>query len=159
VPWAHERKPLDAKYEGMRGSFLGYLGLPRLAELIDKNYRFVYLENNHYNFQIIEKSSLDFRAIFDIVSNILTANPAFYERLNEFNKYFEFKNDINIASIFAFNGQLFVYFVNSNSVFKIDAKIDIDTIFDKYCVCNNSTFTNFVSECTNEKIDLIFKID
>ena len=159
VPWAHERKPLDAKYEGMGGSFLGYLGLPRLAELIDKDFRFVYLENSHCDFQIIEKSSLDFRSIYDIISNILTSNPEFYERLNEFGEYFEFKNDINIASIFTFNDQLFVYFVNSNSVFKIDGKVNIDAIFDKDCVCNSSRFTDFISDCTNEKIDLIFKID
>jgi len=159
VPWAHERKPLDAKYEGMRGSFLGYLGLPRLAELIDKDYRFVYLENSHCDFQIIEKSRLDFRAIYGIISNILISNPAFYERLNEFGEYFEFRNDINIASIFTFNEQLFVFFVNSNSVFKIDAKVNIEAIFDKYCVCNNSRFTDFIADCINEKIDLMFKID
>lgn len=159
VPWARERKPLDAKYEGMGGSFLGYLALPRLAGLIDKDFRFVYLEKKTCDFQIIENLNLDFRKIFYIISKVLTTNPVFYEQLNEFNRYFEFKNELNIACIFTFNDQLFVYFVNSNSVFKIDAKITIDAIFDKNCVCNNSMFTDFISNRTNEKIDLIFKID
>jgi|GEM_PF-5728519 len=155
MPWSHGNKPLDIKYVGNNGSFLGYRELQRLASLIDNEYRFIYLNHNG---KIIEKSSINFDSIFEIISYNLIIKPELYEKLHVLDMYYEFNLTVNTSVIFKQNDDQFIYFKNSNSIFKIYSKLMIDIFFDKNSICNNEKFCNFISDYTGEKIDLMIKI-
>jgi hypothetical protein len=155
MPWSHDNRPRDIKYVGNNGSFLGYRELERLANLIDKEYRFIYLNHNG---KIIEKPAINFESIFEIISSNLFKNPELYEKLHVLDMYYEFKLIVNTSVIFKINDELFIYFTKSNSVYQICSKIKINNFFDNNSICNNEKFCNFISDYTGEIIDLLIII-
>lgn len=90
IPWSNSGSDLDAEHRAQGGRFLARSSLFRLIEAIDPHARFVLAQRTGKTFQLVDHGHAHAHETYRAFAQALREDPAEYERLHQFHRFFAF---------------------------------------------------------------------
>ncbi|QNA87498.1 hypothetical protein G4G28_01725 [Massilia sp. Dwa41.01b] len=159
IPWTRLDSPPDVRYPIKGGHFKGHSSLGRLLEMIDPGYEILITKRIGKDFRIENAGHLDLPAAFQAFGQALEEDPAEYERLHQFHRFFEFDQAQNCAVTFCVQDQRYVVHTRTMQAWQVPAKLQFKNIQDGIDTFSDdpAVVAHFGKEIKNE-IDYVISI-
>jgi hypothetical protein len=119
IPWTKQGNIPDQCYPVRGGHFKGFSSLERLLSIIDDEYEILYTCRSGDRYRIDSGGTLALGDAFQRFGELLHRDPAEYERLNQFHRFFEFDQPKNCAVTFRIKDTRYVIHAASKQAWQI----------------------------------------
>lgn len=159
IPWTRLDSQPDMRYPIQGGCFKGHSSLGRLLEMIDPGYEILVTKRVGKDFRIENVGNVDLTGAFAAFGKALEEDPAEYERLHQFHRFFEFDQVQNCAVTFCVQGQRYVVHTKTMQAWQIPAQLQFENIKDGLDTVSHdpAIVSRFEKEIKNE-IDFVISI-
>lgn len=130
IPWTRLDNPPDMRYPVRGGHFKGHSSLGRLLDMIDPEHEILVTKREDDRFIVQNAGTLDLPAAFDVFGKALENDPADYERLHQFHRFFEFDNVQNAAVTFCVQQQRYVLHTKTMQAWQVSPQLQFESIRD-----------------------------
>lgn len=152
IPWTRSDGEPDVHYPVQGGRFKGHSSLERLLRLIDSDYEILFIHQQQQRFQIRSGGTLTLANAFSHFGSLLADDPADYERLHQFHKFFEFDTPRDYAVTFRVQQQRYVIHTRTMQAWQV---ADADEDLERDTVADAGTTQRFSREIRHELEHLV----
>lgn len=127
IPWSKQKTPPDRTYSAFGGSFESLSTVERLVDLIDKHREVVSVSRDQSNRVCISRlGQLPFSDAFSRLGELIERDPADYERLHQFHRYFVFSETKSTVVSFCVKEQRYAVIGPSMRTIKVSRSPVLD---------------------------------
>lgn len=159
IPWTRQESEPDARYRVTGGCFKGLSSLERLLAMIDPAYEILVTRRVGEKFKIDNAGHLTLQDAFKVFGQALDADPADYERLHQFHRFFEFDVLQNCAVTFCIQNKRYVLYAKTMQAWELSSGLKFEQLQDGVdAVCNDPAIVAAISKEIKHELDYVISI-
>jgi hypothetical protein len=158
VPWARGDAPPDLRYDTRGGCFLGRSTVARLLDLMDTQHRFLLTRRSGSDAVVQALPAAGVAEAFGLFGEALMDDPADYERLDSFHRFFEFREPRNTIVTFSSGAQRYAIHHRTMRSWAIaDSKL-LDAVAEADGVCREPKLRRAFVDLVKGEVDAVVSI-
>jgi len=159
IPWTRQDSQPDARYRVTGGCFKGLSSLERLLAMIDPGYEILLTRRVGEKFKIENAGHLDLPSAFQVFGQALEADPADYERLHQFHRFFEFDALQNCAVTFCIQDKRYVLHAKTMQAWELSSTLNFEQLQGGAdAVSDEPVFVAAISKEIKHELDYVISI-
>ena len=157
IPFSKMRAAPNREHPTYGGSFAGLSTMERLVDIIDERREVAtVVRGGDGKIRLMREGVLSFSAAFRRLGDLMAHDPADYERLHQFHRFFSFREPRPALVTFRIKGQRYGVLSRSMRTLKLAPDPKLDLIEEtSHGVCNDSALVQSFGKAAGEALDVV----
>jgi hypothetical protein len=157
IPWSKTEAIPDRQYAAFGGSFSSLSTVERLVDIIDERREVVTVTRDiNDKVRLTRLGNLRFSDAYSRLGELIERDPADYERLHQFHRFFSFESYKSVLITFRIKDQRYALLGPSMRTIKLDHNITLDRAeATDHGICDDQKLTNALRRAIGGDFDLV----